>query len=268
MIMKKYILPLAVASLVYTESPACSWSDPDYEYFNLFTQSIIKDKSYLPFLHSYSTRFYTDFKSSQIPDENIDSWKRFFNNQFTYAETDYLVNKMNINDLNALKKGNPTNQMFTKAGPGFYQKYREGIDYLIEAKYLEPYMRINFVENADSFYYSEPQSGKNATSLDYNKTIAALTSLYNAARNPEIKQRYGYQLVRFNHYTRNYDAALNAFKKYVEPIRLKGAPYIMALDQLAGAQRGMGMGNEANWNFFQVFKDCFCFHEAFGYSFI
>jgi hypothetical protein len=253
--MKKYILPLAVASLVYTESPACSWSDPDYEYFNLFTQSIIKDKSYLPFLHSYSTRFYTDFKSSQIPDENIDSWKRFFNNQFTYAETDYLVNKMNINDLNALKKGNPTNQLFTKAGPGFYQKYREGIDYLIEAKYLEPYMRINFVENADSFYYSEPQSGKNATSLDYNKTIAALTSLYNAARNPEIKQRYGYQLVRFNHYTRNYDAALNAFKKYVEPIRLKGAPYIMALDQLAGAQRGMGMGNEANWNFFQVFKD-------------
>jgi hypothetical protein len=253
--MKKYILPLAVASLVYTESSACSWSDPDYEYFNLFTQSIIKDKSYLPFLHSYSTRFYTDFKSSQIPDENIDSWKRFFNNQFTYAETEYLVNKMNINDLNALKKGNPTNQLFTKAGPGFYQKYREGIDYLIEAKYLEPYMRINFVESADSFYYSEPQSSKNATSLDYNKTIAALTSLYNAARNPEIKQRYGYQLVRFNHYTRNYDAALNAFKKYVEPIRLKGAPYIMALDQLAGAQRGLGMGNEANWNFFQVFKD-------------
>ncbi len=253
--MKKYILSLAVVSLFYTESDACAWSDPDYEYFNLFTQSIIKDKSYLPFLHSYSTRFYTDFKSSQIPDENIDSWKRFFNNQFTYAETDYLVNKMSITDLNALKKGNPTNQLFTKAGPGFYQKHSEAIDYLIEAKYLEPYMRINFVESADSFYYSEPKSNKNATSLDYNKTIAALTSLYNAARNPEIKQRYGYQLVRFNHYTRNYDAALHAFKKYVEPIKLKGAPYIMALDQLAGAQRGLGMNSDANWNFFQVFKD-------------
>jgi hypothetical protein len=33
-----------------------------------------------------------------------------------------------------------------KLGFGFYQKYKEGIDYLIEAKYLEPYMRINFVE--------------------------------------------------------------------------------------------------------------------------
>lgn len=253
--MKKYFLSLAVASLFYTESAACAWSDPDYEYFNLFTQSIIKDKSYLPFLHSYSTRFYTDFKPSLIPDENIDAWKRYFNNQLSYAQTEYLVNKMNINDLNALKKGTPTNQLLVSLGPGFYQKYHEGIDYLIEAKYLEPYMKINYVETADSFYYNEPGTGKNATNLDYNKTVAALTSLYNAAKNPEIKQRYGFQLVRFNHYTRNYDAAIKAFKTYVEPLRLQGAPYIMALDQLAGAQRGLGMNTEANWNFFKVFRD-------------
>jgi len=210
----------------------------------------------LPFLHSYSTRFYTDFKPSMIPDENIDSWKRYFNNQLSYAQTEYLVNKMNINDLNALKKGSPTNQLLITLGPGFYQKYSEGIDYLIEAKYLEPYMKINYIESGDSFYYREPETtGKNATNLDYNKTVSALTSLYNAAKNPEIKQRYGYQLVRFNHYTRNYDAAVKAFKTYVEPLRLKGASYIMALDQLAGAQRGLGMNTEANWNFFQVFRD-------------
>ncbi|SDQ33738.1 hypothetical protein SAMN05421664_1208 [Chryseobacterium soldanellicola] len=253
--MKKYILSLAVASLFYTKSEACAWADPDYDYFNLFTQSIIKDKSYLPFLHSYSTRFYTDYKPNLIPDENIESWKKFFNNQLSYAETDFLVNKININDLNELKKGNPANPLLKKLGTGFYQKYAEGIDYLIEAKYLEPYMRINYVESPDSFYYSGNQNDKNATNLDYTKTISALTSLYNAAKNPEIKQRYGFQLVRFNHYTRNYDAALQAFKTYVEPIKLKGAPYIMALDQFAGAQRGLGMGSDANWNFFQVFKD-------------
>lgn len=253
--MKKYILSLAVLSLFYTKSDACAWSDPDYEYFNLFTQSIIKDKSYLPFLHSYSTRFYTEFKAGQIPDENIESWRKFFNNQLSYSETDDLVNKMGMNDLNELKKGTPSNQLLKKLGTGFYQKYREGIDYLIEAKYLEPYMRINFIENADSFYYGGTGNDKNATNLDYNKTISALTSLYNAAKNPEIKQRYGYQLVRFNHYTRNYDAALQAFKTYVEPIRLKGAPYFMALDQLAGAQRGLKMNGDANWNFFQVFMN-------------
>jgi len=253
--MKKYILSLAVASLFYTRSEACAWADPDYDYFNLFTQSIIKDKSYLPFLHNYSSRFYTDFKRSQIPDENTESWKVFFNHKLSYSETDFLVNKLSINDLNDLKKGNTNNTLLKKLGADSYRKYQEGIDYLIEAKYLEPYMRINFVESADSFYYRENESDKNATQLDYAKTIAALTSLYNAAKNPEIRQRYGFQLVRFNHYTRNYEAALQAFKNYVQPISLKGAAYYMALDQLAGAQRGLQMGSDANWNFFQVFKN-------------
>lgn len=253
--MKKYILSLAVVSLFYTNSNACAWSDPDYEYFNLFTQSIIKDKSYLPFLHTYSSRFFENYNPSMIPDDNIETWKKYFNNQLNYAETQNLVYKISMNDLNALKNGTPTNPLLQKLGTGFYQKYKEGIDYLIEAKYLEPYMSINYIESENSFYYDRNENRKNATALDYNKTIAALTSLYNAARNPEIKQRYGYQLVRLNHYTRNYDSALQAFKTYIEPIKLKGTVYYMALDQLAGAQRGLEMNSDANWNFFQVFMN-------------
>jgi hypothetical protein len=253
--MKKYILSLAVVSLFYTKSDACAWSDPDYEYFNLFTQSIIKDKSYLPFLHNYSSRFYSGYNPSLIPDDNLETWKKFFNNQLNYAETESLVYKVSMNDLNALKNGNPTNPLLQKLGTGFYQKYKEAVDYLIEAKYLEPYMSINYVESDNSFYYDRDSNRKNATALDYNKTITALTSLYNAARNPEIKQRYGYQLVRLNHYTRNYDAAIQAFKTYIEPIKLRGTVYFMALDQLAGAQRGLEMNSDANWNFFQVFMN-------------
>ncbi|NIF05392.1 hypothetical protein F3J23_08045 [Chryseobacterium sp. Tr-659] len=253
--MKKYILSLAVASLFYTKSDACAWSDPDYDYFNLFTQSIIKDKSYLPFLHSYSSRFYGGYNPSLIPDDNIETWKKYFNNQLSYADTSNLVYKIGINDLNALKKGTPTNPLLQKLGTGFYQKYKEGIDYLIEAKYLEPYMSINYIESENSFYYDRDANRANATSLNYDKTIAALASLYNAARNPEIKQRYGYQLVRFNHYTRNYDSAAQAFKTYVEPIKLKSTVYFMALDQLAGAQRGLEKNSDANWNFFQVFMN-------------
>ncbi|MCJ7934423.1 MAG: hypothetical protein MUW56_12495 [Chryseobacterium sp.] len=253
--MKKYILSLAVVSLFYTKSDACAWSDPDYEYFNLFTQSIIKDKSYLPFLHSYSTRFYSDYKQTMLPDDNLETWKKYFNNQLNHAEAYDLVYKVSMNDLNTLKNGTPAHPLLQKLGTAFYQKYREGIDYLIEAKYLEPYMSINYIESENSFYYDRNSNRKNATALDYNKTIAALHSLYNAARNPEIKQRYGYQLVRLNHYTRNYDAALQAFKTYIEPIRLKGTVYFMALDQMAGAQRGLDMKSDANWNFFQVFMN-------------
>lgn len=250
--MKKTILSFALVFLMNSKSDACAWYDPDYDYFNLFTQSIIKDKTYLPFLHTMSNRFY-GHEHYEIPNENIENWQKYFGNSLSYSETQILVEKMPMKDLNAFKKGSTGNSILSKLGS--YQKYYEGIDYLIEAKYLEPYMRINYVESPDSFYNYGDDNEMNANKLGYDKTIAALTSLYNAAKNPEIKLRYGYQLVRFNHYTRNYESSVAAFKKYVEPLKLKTSPYFLALDQLAGAQSGLSMKSEANYNFFQVFMN-------------
>lgn len=252
--MKKIIISAALFFLSYSEISACAWYDPDYEYFNLFTQTIIQDKSYTPFLLTYSERFY-DTENVAIPDENIEAWQAYFGKNMSYKDAEYIVNQLSITELNKIKKGEtPTDSVLSKLGQGFYQQYKEGLDYLIEAKYLEPYMRIKFVASPDSFYYYQDENNdKNATDLDYNKTISALKSLYNAAENPEIKLRYGYQLVRFNHYTRNFQEALNAFNQYVKPLNLRSAPYYLALDQLAGAQRGLGENADANWNFFQVF---------------
>ncbi|QOW11442.1 hypothetical protein Q73A0000_14245 [Kaistella flava (ex Peng et al. 2021)] len=248
--MKKIILSTALFFLMYSKTEACAWYDPDNGYFNLFTQTIIKDKTYLPFLHTLSNRFY-GHEHYEIPSENIESWQKYFGNSLSYLETQILVEKMPMKELNDFKKGLAGNSILKKLGS--YQKYQEAIDYLIEAKYLEPYMRINYVESPDSFYFYGDKNAENATQLDYEKTISALTSLYNAAKIPEIKLRYAYQLVRFNHYTRHYEESTEAFKKYVEPLQLKSAPYFMALDQLAGAQRGLNKSQEANWNFFQVF---------------
>ncbi len=250
--MKKIILSAAVLFLMTPKIQACAWYDPDYEYFNLFTQSIIKDKTYLPFLHTLSNRFY-GHEHYEIPNENIEIWQKHFGNSLSYLETQTLVEKIPMKDLNAFKNGSIENSILKKLGS--YQKHAEAIDYLIEAKYLEPFMRINYVESPDSWYRTSEEGSKNATQLDYEKTIAALTSLYNAAKIPEIKLRYGYQLVRFNHYTRNYASSRDAFKEFVEPLKLKSAPYFMAVDQLAGAQRGLKMSEDANWNFFQVFMN-------------
>ena len=235
---------------MYSKSQACAWYDPDYDYFNLFTQSIIKDKTYLPFLHTMSNRFY-GHEHYEIPNENIESWQKHFGNSLSYLETQILVAKMPMKDLITFKNGSTGNSILKKLGS--YQKHAEALDYLIEAKYLEPFMRINYVQSPDSFYYAGEENASNATQLDYDKTIATLTSLYNAAKIPEIKLRYGYQLVRFNHYTRNYASSTDAFREFVEPLQLKSAPYFMALDQLAGAERGLKRNGDANWNFFQVF---------------
>ena len=250
--MKKKLISVSLFLLLFSKIEACSWYDPDYEYFNLFTQSIIKDKTYLPFLHTLSNRFY-GHEHFEIPDENIENWQKYFGNKLNYQETKTLVEKMPMAELNKFKTGSSSNSILSKLGS--YSANIEGIDYLIEAKYLEPFMSFTYVESPNSFYNSGPEAEKNAKQLDYPKTINALTSLYNAAKNPEIKLRYGYQLVRFNHYTHNYDKSVEAFKTYIQPLKLKSAPYFMALDQMAGAQRGLGNGAEANWNFFQVFSN-------------
>ena len=250
--MKKIGISAFLLFALNQQTQACAWYDPDYEYFNLFTQSIIKDKSYLPFLLSYSSKFYG--AEVHVHDENIEAWQTFFGNKYNYAETEYLVNKVSYYDLNEFKKGTTNNTFLKKLGPTFYTQNKEAIDYLLQAKYMEPYMQIKFVGNPDNYYFSEQTASVNASNLDYNKTLAALTNLYNATKNPEIKLRYAYQIVRFNHYTQNYQEAVDAFKKYVEPLNLTSAPYYLALDQMAGALRGLGKSQDANWNFFKVFS--------------
>lgn len=251
--MKKLILSAAILFLGLQNAKACAWYDPDFEYFGLFTQEMIHNKAYEPFLLTYSNPFYGDSSKRNIPDENIESWQKYFKNTLSYEETDALVKVIDIKHLNNLKKGVLTHDLFKKIGKDFYKNYKEGIDYLIEAKYLEPYMRFGEETIYKNNDYDHPITLKSASALNYAKTVSALTSLYNAAKNPEIKLRYAYQLVRFNHYTKNYKQAILAFDKYITPLKKDTPIYWYALDQKAGAQRGLNLLNDANWNFFQVF---------------
>lgn len=250
--MKKAFVAAALA-LCFTKGKACAEYYPEDNYFSLFTQSIIKDKTYLPFLFSWGSGFYSDGVKRMVPDENIAAWRKYFGNRLDYRETEHLVNHMPLAELQAYKNGSGQNAVLNKLGS--YRTVAEGIDYLLEAKYLEPYMKINFADSENSFYEEPGETNKNASNLEYDETLANLTSLYNAAQNREIKQRYGYQIVRFHHYTRNYEQAISAFSKYVEPLGKNTVPYFLALDQMAGAQRGLAMNREANWNFFRVFMN-------------
>lgn len=234
----------------YQTAKSCAWYDPDYEYFNLFTQTLIKNKSLTPFLLSYSTPYYGD-QTSAGTDENVRLWQQYFNHTLTAEQTAELVYKTSLQDLNLLKKGNPEQPLLQTLGIGFYAKYKEGLDYLIEAKYVAPYMLISGASTDD--FYGEETKTLTAADLNYPKTMAALQSLYQAAQDPTIKLRYAFQMVRFQHYNRKYQEAILDFKKYVAPLGIKNEVYYMALQQMAGAQRGLDQVNEANWNFFQVF---------------
>ena len=47
-----------------------------------------------------------------------------------------------------------------KLGAQFFNKYKQGLTYLIKAKELEPYMAISFVADEDSFYFDVDKNRK------------------------------------------------------------------------------------------------------------
>ena len=103
--MKKLLLTAAVCFFFAQKTEACAYYDPDFEYFGIFTQEIIHNKEYEPFLLTYSNPFYGD-STPITPDENIEAWQVYFKNALTYEETDALVKIIDIKHLNNLKKGN------------------------------------------------------------------------------------------------------------------------------------------------------------------
>ena len=67
--------------------------------------------------------------------------------------------------------------------------------------------------------HSEGQ--RNASDLNYTATVKSLLDGYNTAKGADIKLRYAYQLVRFNHYNLKFDEAVKAFNTYAAPLKLK-----------------------------------------------
>lgn len=251
--MKKILIFVLLASSI-TKTYACAYYDPEADYFNVFAQEIITDKQYYPFLLVYDTQFH---KSADILDENTEAWVTYFNQELTYSETDALLKIIRKKHLVNWKNGKLSHVLSRKMGKYFYKKYQEAFDYLIVAKTLQPYMKIApKSDNGDSWFFGEnefAENKKNISALDFNQTLTRLKKAYKNTKDKVIKQRYAYQIVRFLHYTRNYSAAIEAFNKYALPLKNNSPIYYYTLDQKAGAERGLGDWQLANYDFFQVF---------------
>jgi hypothetical protein len=209
-------------------------------------QEIINDPQYYPFLRTDASPYYT---GSLLPkNENIEEWAEYLN--IPYEDAEYLVFKVAKATVQQFSKGNVSANSDPKlrfVTADWAKKYKQALLYIAYAKELEPYMSII---STDEWSYSDKSD---ITSLDYAKVINVLERSWKAETDNELKLRYGYQLVRFAHYNRKYAAAVNYFNTYVESLHYKPAMYYHALSQKAGALRGQGDIDAANYDFFTVF---------------
>ena len=250
--MRKNLLLLAVMmTAFFGNSYACGgWDDFDSGYHNLFSQEIMKDPLYRPFLLTYESRYYP---GDTLLNGNIEEWQQYLG--LSYDDTKYLVFKSLRSDLQNLTKGKSAEDpKLAFATPEFVQQHKQALLYLAYAKYLEPYMRVIPGEDSD-WYWDLPEYEHNAGDLDYAKVKNVLTKSWNAESDNELKLRYGYQLVRLAHYTRRFEEAVQLFDQYVEPLKTRTEMYYYALSQKAGALRGMGETERANREFIHVFTN-------------
>ena len=249
---KKFLLVAVMLTAFWGKSFACGWDEGDWYYYNLFSQEIIKDPVYRPFLLTYDSKYYTD---DTLRNGNIEEWQKYLG--LSYGDTQYLVFKSSREDLQKLTKGqSASDKKLAFATPDFVKKHKQALLYLAYAKYLEPYMRIiPDPESAVYFWYWDENYDHSAGDLDYNKVKNVLVTSWKAEKDDELKLRYGYQLVRLAHYTRRYQEALDLFDQYVKPLNMRTEMYYYALCQKAGALRGLGQIEKANREFIHVFTN-------------
>lgn len=227
---------------------ADSWDSPYSEgYYNLFIQEVINAPQYYPFLLTLYSAYYPSH--SEIKNENIEEWSEYLG--IKYDDALYLVFKAPESDINdLLNRGKSKNDTLRFVTSDFIKKFKPALEYISYAKYMEPYMAI--ASSGDGWWYYSGDY-KTANQLNYTEVTLHLQKNWKAAKDKELKLRYGYQLVRFAHYNHRYEEAIQMFDTYVEPLNYKSAMYYHALSQKAGAERGVGEVMSANYNFFTVF---------------
>jgi hypothetical protein len=248
---RKFFLLVLLLTAFMGRTIACGWYDADDYFFNLFSQEIMNDPRYKPFLLTYD-RYYTN---EILRNGNIEEWQRYLG--LSYEDTRYLVFESKREDLQSITKGKTASDpKLSFVTPEFAKKHKQALLYLAYSKYLEPYMRIIPGEdnNIDYWDFSDDYE-HHAGDLDYNKVKTVLTKSWKAESDTELKLRYGYQLVRLAHYTRRFEEAVQLFDTYVEPLNLHTEMYYYALSQKAGALRGMGETEQANREFVRVFAN-------------
>ncbi len=252
--MKKIFLSFILIISFVNKTHACG--DYSYDsyydggYYNLFMQEIINDPQYYPFLLSLAYAYYNEGYQGDIKNENIEEWMDYFGTN--YEDTRYLVFDASDYLLEQIIKGEKIkDDKLAFVTSAFAKKYKLALEYLVYAKYLEPYMAI---KSSGSSWYYYPEEGNTADMLNYNEVTLHLQKKWKSLTDKELKLRYGYQLVRFAHYNMNYEDAVNFFNMYLEPLNYKPAMYYHALSQKAGAERGLGNIMDANYNFFRVFS--------------
>ncbi len=233
----KYLYTLILFSITIVAKP-CGWGpeEDDFFYYNLFFQTNISSEAYYPFLRIDEQAFYSPDQEAYMQVKgNIDLWKDVLH---TWRDEDIytILVSENEEEVENLWKGknSPMDQACKR--------------YLTFARQCSDAFRYR---KAYSWDYDEIR--KRTADLDVTDLLSGGNNYFNAEKNIQLKMRYGYQIIRILHYTRQYREAIDFFEKHIQDLN-KDEIYYYMLDQVAGCYFSLEDYEKAAYLFLTVFN--------------
>ncbi|PSL47452.1 hypothetical protein CLV51_102299 [Chitinophaga niastensis] len=236
---------LFFGNAIYTFS--CGGGDFDpYDYYVSFFKPGLSTPGYEPFYYTQVAPFYEDPTPSEET-ANVADWQRFTGDKVTAADIRECIYEYSHDQLAVIAAGSTILPDSVKRNT-FVQfllkdKNQEVSRYLLFAKSCEP-----AATNIDRW------SPPNQTYSFLDSLQREGEALYNKTKDKEIRERYAFQLVRLQHYSKEYAEAIKSFDKYFTHKSTPSLVYYKALSLKAGAMLRLKDSVQSAYIFSRVFE--------------
>lgn len=202
------------------------FDDRDY-HTGFFLRNLPNDDSFRPFYYSNYTFLYDSFEETPAEELLVKEWASYCGSNISESDVSWLVFSASLPSVKALyahasgkKKLAPGDSLLRNAMAVRLSARAdlEALGYLQFAKSVEP-----FVKGQGDYW--EPVV---RDSVKMAKLIRNGIQLYGAAKKDLFRLKYGYQVVRLAHYSRQYKEAVDYYDRYIA-----GNPTESVLQQLS-----------------------------------
>lgn len=268
--LKKLLIAFsALALLVYGTIFACADGDWGWSFDSNFTPETFVDKSYSPLFLStdvfYGIGFDTDHRT-RFNSENIKDWSTYLEGKIDEKDLTFFLtdsSSTDVADLNIYYKKGKTNKWTEKWNKKFNindSKVKDFLIFLSDAQFVETYSTQQF----DSWNYDETVKPE---VLSDSNWIKLLVKKYSDTKDPFLKNRYWFLIVKANFYSDKPANGITFFNQ-TEKSAPKNTLYYRALAYVAGIEYKQKHYAKSNFLYSQVFDKCptmrvvsaYCFH--------
>ncbi|MCD6065406.1 MAG: hypothetical protein K0S33_232 [Bacteroidetes bacterium] len=238
---------------------ACAGGDWDETEGSMFAPEIINKPVYEPFFRSqylpfYKSGFYTN-PISACYELNLKEWDLYFNKKVGKESISYWLYEAESKEVN--------NMIFTIKGT------TKDIPKLSEKSKLNSLISVQPSEKATAFLYYVGFAKRNETytategngwdekesptAVDINKQIEGGLKFFTNAKNPLLKERYLFQLIRLYYFNKQYKEAIDLYTANVSSFSNETSMKWRTMEYIAGVYYKQKQYSQANYLYSVVF---------------